>query len=197
MYDSLQTLLQDYPLIREYWFVIPVAIACLLVILRTPLHNWRQERQIARAIKRLGARTMKNVHLPDGMGGEVIIEYLLLTRDAILIVDVNRFSGLIFGGDNTDQWTQVINKCSYRFPNPGHYLQQQVGAVRIVIPKARIEGLHLFTHDAEFPRDKPPGVLQIKDVRKRPRRPKPRDIPKQLRAAWKVLNDHVSKGRKG
>jgi len=196
MPDSLQALLQDYPLIREYWFVIPVAIASLIVILRKPLHQWRQERQIARAIKQLGARAMKNVHLEDGMGGEVTIDYLLLTRDAILVVGVNRFSGLIFGGEKTDQWTQVINKCSYRFPNPDHYLQQQVGAVSILVPKARVEGIHLFTHDAEFPRDKPPSVLQMKDVRKKPRRPKPKDIPKELRAAWKVLNDHVSPGWK-
>jgi hypothetical protein len=196
MPDSIQTLLQDYPLIGEYWFVIPIAIAGLLVSLRTPLHHWRQDRQIARAIKRLGAKAMKNVHIPDGIGAEVVIEYLLLTREAILVVDVNRFSGLIFGGEQTDQWTQVINKCSYRFPNPDHYLQQQIGAIRTLLPKTRVDGIHLFTHDAEFPKDKPPGVLQLKDIRKEPRRPKLKDIPKELRSAWEKLNDHVSTGRK-
>ena len=196
MSDFLTTLLQDYPLIAEYWFIIPAAIAGLLVSLRTPLHHWWQNRQIAGAIRRLGAKTMKNVHLPDGMGAEVVIEYLLLTRDAILVVDVNRFSGLIFGGEQTDQWTQVINKCSYRFPNPDHYLQQQIGAIRILLPKTRIDGIHLFTRDAEFPRDKPPGVLQLKDVRKKPRQPGLKDIPKELRAAWKELNEYVSKKQK-
>jgi len=200
MPESLQSLIQDYPLIKQYWPAMPAVLAVLLVLLaylRKPLHHWRQERQIARAIRRLGARTMKNIHLPDGMGTEVVIDYLLLTRDAILVVDVNRFNGLIFGGKHTDEWTQVINKCSYRFPNPDHYLQQQTGAVRILVPKTRVEGIHLFTHDAEFPRDKPPSVLQLKDIRNKPRRPKPKDIPKELRAAWKVLNDHVSTRRKG
>ena len=196
MSDFLTTLLQDYPLMGEYWFLIPAVIAGLLVMLREPLHRWWQNRQIAGAIRRLGAKTMKNVHLPDGMGAEVVIEYLLLTRDAILVVDVNRFGGFIFGGEQTDQWTQVINKCSYRFPNPDHYLQQQIGAIRILVPKTRVDGIHLFTRDAEFPRDKPPGVLQLKDVRKKPRRPRLKDIPKDLRAAWKELNEYVSKKQK-
>ncbi len=119
-----------------------IGVPVLLVVFRTPpLRRWREERQFRSAMKRLGARVMRNVRLPDGMGGETVIDYLLLTTEAIRVVGVLRFPGLIFGGKRIDQWTQLINKRSYKFPNPDHYLQQQISAVRLIIPVAKVTGL--------------------------------------------------------
>lgn len=167
-----------------------IGVPVLLVVFRTPpLRRWREERRFRSAMKRLGARVMRNVRLPDGMGGETAIDYLLLTTEAIRVVGVLRFPGLIFGGKRIDQWTQLINKRSYKFPNPDHYLQQQISAVRLIIPGAKVTGLHLFTDEAGFPRDKPPDVLRPADIRKLPRRPGLRAIPGDLRRAWGVLVD--------
>ena len=163
--------------------VMPV----LLFLFRTQLKNWRQEHNIGRVIRRLGVRSMKNVHLPDGTGGEVTIAHLLLGRDAILVIGVMRFEGLIFGSPHTDQWTQVLNRRSYKFVNPDHYLQRQINAVRLIAPGARVSGWHLFGHGAKFPKDKPDNVLQPGDARSLPKRPRREDIPKQLRAAWEQL----------
>lgn len=195
MPDSLHTLVQT-PLLGGQYPLTVLAILCglaaLLYLVRTPLRRWRQERQIAGAIKRLGARVLHDVRLPDGMGGKLVIEHLLLATDAILVVDVKRFAGLIFGSAQTDQWTQVVNTRSYRFPNPDNYLQLQVIAVRTVVPKVPVKGLHVFTHGAVFPRDKPANVLLLEDIRKIPRRPKMKDIPKELDTAWNTLADSVS-----
>lgn len=163
--------------------VMPV----LLFLFRTQLKNWRQEHNIGRVIRRLGVRSMKNVHLPDGTGGEVTIAHLLLGRDAILVIGVMRFEGLIFGSPHTDQWTQVLNRRSYKFVNPDHYLQRQINAVRLIAPGARVSGWHLFGHGAKFPKDKPDNVLQPGDARSLPKRPRREDIPKQLRATWEQL----------
>jgi hypothetical protein len=163
--------------------VMPV----LLFLFRTQLKNWRQEHNIGRVIRRLGVRSMKNVHLPDGTGGEVTIAHLLLGRDAILVIGVMRYEGLIFGSPHTDQWTQVLNRRSYKFVNPDHYLQRQINAVRLIAPGARVSGWHLFGHGAKFPKDKPDNVLQPGDARSLPKRPRREDIPKQLRATWEQL----------
>jgi len=189
MPDSLQSLM-PFPLTSVHYQLLLLAVALvvvLLVAIRTPLRRWRQERQIVRALRRMGARRLDNVHLPDGLGGEVFIDHLLLARDAILVVNVKRFEGLIFGGEQTDEWTQVINTRSYRFPNPDAYLQTQINAVRAVAPKAEVRGAHLFAHGARFPKGRPPSVLLLAELEKRVRRPRMKDIPGDLRSAWKQV----------
>ena len=190
MTDSLQPLFQELLNNDELLAAVlatVIVIPVLMLLFRTQLKNWRQERLIKKVIRRLGVRSMKNIHLPDGTGGEVTIEHLLLGRDAIIVVGVMRFEGLIFGSTHIDQWTQVINRRSYKFDNPDHYLQRQINAVRLIAPSARVSGWHLFGHGAKFPKDKPDNVLQPGDVRLLPKRPRRDDIPKQLRAAWEQL----------
>jgi len=195
MDDILKQLLENPPVNEQQLYLILAILAGLLALfflLRPPMRRWWQERQISRAVNRIGARVMHNVRLPDGLGGEVVIDNLLLAKDAIVVVDVKRFEGLIFGSNNTDKWTQVINKCSFKFPNPGRYLQLQINAVRTVVPKVAVRGLHLFTHNAEFPKDKPSSVMLLDDIRAQPGRPKLKDIPEGLQTAWKQLSDTVS-----
>ena len=105
MLDSLHPLLQE--LLNNNFLATALAtvivVPVLLFLLLTPLKNWRQERNIRKVIRRLGVQSMENIHLPDGTGGEVTIMHLLLGRDAILVVSVIRFEGLIFGSSHTHQ----------------------------------------------------------------------------------------------
>ncbi len=166
--------------------VAVVALAGLLYMLRLRLRHWWHERNTRKIIKRLGASAIENIQLPDGTGGEVTIEHLLLARDGIIIVGVMRFDGLIFGGRLTDQWTQVLGRRSFKFDNPNHYLQRQVNAIRQLVPGVPVSGRHLFSN-AKFPKDKPDSVLLPSDLKTLPERPRQRDIPKQFRTAWKQL----------
>jgi hypothetical protein len=163
-------------------------LAVLAYVLRIPLRSWREKRQIRRAVKRLGARVMRDVDLPDGVGSVINIDFLVLAPDAIRVIGVKRYDGMIFGSANTDEWTQTLNSRSYRFPNPDIYLAQQLSAVRSIVARVPVEGLHLFTDTATFPWDKPDNVLQIKDLPgKDMSRPKPTDIPADLNSAWLQL----------
>jgi hypothetical protein len=182
----LQELLNNNDLLAAVLATV-IVMPVLLFLFRNQLRNWRQEHNIRKVIRRLGVRSMKNIHLPDGTGGEVTIAHLLLGRDAILVIGVMRFEGLIFGSPHTDQWTQVLNRRSYKFVNPDHYLQRQINAVRLIVPDARVSGWQLFGHGAKFPKDKPDNVLQPGDVRSLPKRPRRDDISKQLRATWEQL----------
>ena len=190
MHDSLHFLLHELLNNNDFLAAVlatVIVLPVLLFLFRTQLKNWRQAYNIRKIIRRLGVRSMKNIHLPDGTGGEVTIAHLLLGRDAILVIGVMRFEGLIFGSPHTDQWTQVLNRRSYKFVNPDHYLQRQINAVRVIAPGARVSGWHLFGHSSKFPKDKPDNVLQPGDVRSLPKRPRRDDIPKQLRTAWEQL----------
>jgi hypothetical protein len=163
-------------------------LVVLAYLLRIPLRSWQEKRRIRRAVKRLGARVMRDVNLPDGMGGAINIDYLVLAADAIRVIGVKRYDGMIFGSANTDEWTQTLNSRSYRFPNPDIYLAQQLGAVRSIIAKVPVKGLHLFTDSAMFPWDKPDNVLQTRDLlRKDITSPSLKDIPADLNSAWLQL----------
>jgi hypothetical protein len=76
-------------------------LVVLAYLLRIPLRSWQEKRRIRRAVKRLGARVMRDVNLPDGMGGAINIDYLVLAADAIRVIGVKRYDGMIFGSANT------------------------------------------------------------------------------------------------
>jgi hypothetical protein len=167
--------------------MILAIVMILLYLFRDSLRYWREGRKITRVAKRLGARMLRDVHLPDGMGGSINIDFLVLATDAILVIGVKRYDGFIFGSARIDEWTQAIRSRSYRFPNPDTCLQQQIGAVRMIVPKTPVRGLHLFTDSAVFPKDKPSNVLQARDLTGSARRPRLKDIPADLQTAWTHL----------
>jgi hypothetical protein len=167
-------------------------VLILLYLFRDSLRYWREGRRITRVAKRLGARMLRDVRLPDGMGGEMGIDFLVLAADAILVIGVKRYDGLIYGSARIDEWTQSICNRSYKFPNPDTYLQQQIGAVRMIVPKSPVRGLHLFSDSAVFPKDKPSNVLQARDLTGSVRSPRLKDIPAELQAAWTQLIDALN-----
>ena len=171
---------------RVTWLLIAAIFLILVYLFRRSLNNWREGRRIARAAGRLGARMLRNVRLPDGMGEEIGIDFLALAADAILVIGVKRYDGFIFGSAQTDEWTQNLRNHSYKFPNPDVCLQRQVGAVKILVPGIPVRGVHLVADSAVFPRDKPANVLQVSDLCGI-RRPAVQEIPTQLQTAWAGL----------
>ncbi|MEN8133187.1 MAG: nuclease-related domain-containing protein, partial [Pseudomonadota bacterium] len=135
MKDMLPIWTENLAIGAQHWvtgLLILVLLLILMYLLRNPMRYWWEGRRITRAVKRLGARVLRNVNLPDGMGGEIRIDFLMLSNDAILVIGVKRYDGMIFGGAQTDEWTQTINSRSYKFPNPDNYLLQQVSAIKSV-----------------------------------------------------------------
>ena len=179
----------------QSWLIVPLILAVLLILMflfRTALRHWWEGCQITWAAKRLGARILRDINLPDGLGSEISIDFVVLSTDAILIIGVKRYDGMIFGGTQTDEWTQTINSRSDKFPNPDYCLLRQVCVVRSIVPKAPIKGIHLFTDNAVFPWDKPSNVWQAKDLRCNSiRRPKLKDIPPDLHATWKQITRYL------
>ena len=181
MPDPLPEFLQELAHNSELQATMLVAVVALLGILymlRARTTRWWREHNTNKIIKRLGAQAIRNIQLPDGTGGEVTIEHLLLGRNGFIIVGIMRFDGLIFGGRLTDQWTQVLGRRSYKFDNPNHYLQRQINAINQIVPGTPVSGRHLF-NNAKFPKDKPDSVLLLNDLKSLPERPRQRDIPDQ------------------
>ena len=54
-------------------------------------------------LERIGYHAAHQVLVPDGMGGFIHIDHLLLTPRGVLVLDTRRVAGLIFGGDHQSQ----------------------------------------------------------------------------------------------
>ncbi len=193
MPDNFSQLFNELLSNGEWQAILLVAVAALIglfYVTRNAIRHWRNERAARRILKRLGTGALRDIRLPDGTGGEVTIEHLLLGSDALVIVNIMRFDGMIFGGKLTDQWTQVLGRKSFKFDNPNHYLQRQVNAVHAIVPGTQVAGHLLFTN-ARFPKDMPDGVLLPASLHDLPPRPRRADISRSLRQAWKTVRDTV------
>jgi len=171
--------------------VIVVAVAMILllgiVVLIKPLRNLFDRFRVSRAIRRLGAESLSNVVISDGMEGHVFIEHLVLTPAKILVVSVRRYSGAIFAAENMDMWAQVTDGGSYKFPNPLHEIETAMGAVRSHVPDAPVSGIILFGRDSTFPKGKPDGVMHISEIAKFPVPARDTAIAEPVRKAWERL----------
>lgn len=168
---------------------VAVAVVSLLVVLvlAKPVKSLLEKLWIGRAIKRLGAESMSNIVIPDGMDGHVFIEHLVLTPAHVLVVSVRRYAGAIFAAENMDMWAQVTNNGSYKFPNPLHEIEAATMAVKSHLPGIPVEGVILFGRDSTFPKGKPGGVLHISEIGKDRNPGTPSRVPEPIRKAWSRL----------
>jgi hypothetical protein len=112
------------------------------------------------------AHLLNNVTLPY-KDGTTQIDHILLTQNGILVIETKHYTGWLFVDENQKHWTQVIYRLKHRFQNPIHQNLKHVLAVRKLldfIPPSQIQGLVVFTGDAEFKTEIPGGVIHISEL---------------------------------
>lgn len=164
--------------------VVSVMLLLLVLLFRRRIRRLLEERRIRQAVARLGTRIHHDLLVPDGLDGYVVADYMVLTHKGILVVKVNRYDGNIFGGRDTDQWSQVIAGASHRFDNPLHAIRLICATLRAQIPNMPISGIVLFAGDCRFPKDKPSGACLMSDL---PKKRRSQQIPPRFETAWELL----------
>lgn len=132
---------------------------------------------------------LQNIILPDGIGGLVDIEHLILLDQGILIVELFPISGNLFGADKIDQWTQMVNGRSFKFPNPLYRMQMLRQAVKVIAPSTPVFYRIIFTAlDSDFPKGQPEDVSILASLDEDLKRLKQHPImmPKQ-QANWERI----------
>lgn len=165
-----------------------VGLLALALILMTPVvveryRHWR----LRRRIQALGCDSLHDVVISDGLDGQLFIENLVLTPQAILVMPLKRYHGVVFAADNIDIWTQVLGKRSYKFPNPLPELDSNVGAVRALLPGVPVEGRLLVAAGASFPKGKPARLLPVSETPVSVPECAPGSVPARLQQAWARL----------
>lgn len=143
-----------------------LALLALAVWIFLRIRVFRARRAIDAAIASVAYEMLKNVLLPNGNGGQIHVNYLLLTQRGVLVVDLLDLPGAVFGGEQMLEWAAIGKKRRYSFANPQHALYDRMAAVKQLIGEGEVpvEGRVIFTVRSSFPKGKPRNVVRIDDL---------------------------------
>jgi hypothetical protein len=172
------------------WWAGGAALVLLLVLVAWWL--WRRHRgpELAKALRAVALDRLQNVLVPDGMGGHIQIEHLLLTGQGLVVIDAKSFAGTIFASERMAEWTVIGKDGRFTFPNPLGTLYDRVAALRQLVRDVPVTGYVLFGGGADFSKGRPRDVLSAAELLVRQRRPDAADIEHLLVASaphWDVV----------
>jgi hypothetical protein len=125
--------------------------------------RWRSavNRELQRLLKTVSEDTLIDFVIPNGAGGEIHIDHLLLTSHGLILLDTKDMVGSIFAGDQLDTWSATHLGARMTFNNPIPLLEERTAALKLLAPQVPIESRVLFTHQATFPKGHPEQVSTV------------------------------------
>jgi hypothetical protein len=123
-----------------------------------------RRRSLIARLDRIAYEAAHQVLVPDGMGGFIHVDHLLLTPRGILVLDTRRVAGLIFGGDQMSDWTVMARGRRYTFDNPQPALYDRIAAVKALVGEFPVEGRLVFSNLGKFAKGVPKYVLMLDGI---------------------------------
>jgi hypothetical protein len=149
------------------WIAAGVALLLLLAVgfwgLRAYQRRARRRALLVR-LERIAFEAVHQILVPDGMGGFIHIDHLLLTPRGVLVLDTRRIAGLIFGGDQMSDWTVMGRGRRFTFDNPQPALYDRIAAVKALTGEVPVEGRLLFSNVGKFTKGIPKWVLMLDGI---------------------------------
>jgi hypothetical protein len=150
-------------------FVFTIAGALLLTLMfrSTAGHFMRfATRKLGRyKIQRaLLARSKDVLHdflLPGAYGGLVKIDHAIMTAGGILCIRTVHYNGIVSGGENEAQWTNVDGVTRKRFLNPLIQNEGRRRAIQQIMPDVPISNLVIFSGEIDFTSQMPKNVIHV------------------------------------
>ena len=96
--------------------------------------------------------------------GTTQVDHILISRFGVFVIETKDYKGWIFANPKRATWTQVIFKAKFRFQNPIFQNIRHVRAVQDLLdflPPKAVESIVVFTGEAEFKTEVPPGVFGL------------------------------------
>src|ERR1700733_15810544 len=153
--------------IESEWIGIGAAVLLLAAVgffaLRAYQRRSRRKSLLGR-LERVASAAAHQVLVPDGMGGFIHIDHILLTPRGVLVLDTRRVAGLIFGGDQMSDWTVMGRSRRYTFDNPQPALYDRIAAVKALVGDVPVEGRLLFSNAGKFTKGFPKWVLMLDGI---------------------------------
>lgn len=141
-----------------------VTVAALLVYWVVRRRVAARSRSVDQVVKQIGFEYLSNLVIPNGEGGEILIDHLVLTAEGLLVIDVKEVRGKVFGSDKMQEWTVITSDRRFTFPNPQPGLYDRIAAVRQIVRQVPVAGKILFLDEAEFTKGVPSLVCKLDDL---------------------------------
>jgi hypothetical protein len=120
--------------------------------------------RVRQVLKAQGPTVLHDLVLPGAYGGLVRIDHVVLTAGGILCILRIPCRGLVFGGSDEPQWSNVDGTVRHRFLNPLISNEGQVRALRETVPGVPVAGVAVFTGGVEFSCAPPANVILISQL---------------------------------
>ncbi len=180
----------------ENWVVLGVGLLGAVFLLAGVLVWWRRKKHdLLGAIDAVTVDRMRDVLVPDGMGGHIQVEYLLLTAHGLVVIDVKPYEGMVFASDRMDEWTVMGKEGRFAFPNPQRTLYDRVAAIRRLVRDVRVTGHVLFAAGADFSKGRPKDVLLPGELTEQYNKPERSDVDQLMEAFsphWERVREAVA-----
>ena len=152
--------------------VLGVSVLLLLALAGGLAWWWQRGRdregsELQRLFREIAAARLDGVLVPDGEGGEIHLDHVLLTARGIVVVHVKRVRGTVFGSDRMDDWTVMDGERRHTFANPQAPLYDRVAAVKRIVREIPVEGAIVFPPGATFSGGVPRHVASLREFRDR------------------------------
>lgn len=150
--------------------LITWSVALLLLFIAAlsgwrPFRQFRQVRRRQKLISGYGLARLDNLILDDGIGGQKVVEHVLLTPEGLLVLLPRHCDGVLFGSEKIDSWTQMKgNGNSFHFENPLHQLDELLATLRYHLPGIPLQGRVLFSGQCRFPKGRPERLLLVDEL---------------------------------
>ena len=153
-------------------FLFTIAGALLLTLVFRSVANhvvsWVTGRigqfRIRRALSQRSPDVLHDFIIPGAYGGLAKIDHAILTAGGILCIQTKHFSGIVFGGENEPQWTNVDGVHRRRFLNPLIQNEGRTRALRKVVPDVPVDNLVIFTGSVEFTTPLAKNVIHVSQL---------------------------------
>jgi hypothetical protein len=150
-------------------FIFTIAIALLLTLIfrSTASHVVRLvtarigTMRIRRALEARSPDVLHDFILPGAYGGLTKIDHAILTAGGILCIQTKHYNGIVFGGEEEAQWTNVDGTVRQRFLNPLIQNEGRRRALQNVVPDLPVANVVVFTGSVDFPTPPPNNVIRI------------------------------------
>ena len=145
--------------------VLGIAIVAVLTLgAIAGFRRWRHiraRRQLVKTVESIALAALRDIVLPDGSGGHLHLDFLLMTGRGLLVIDLRDVAGVVFGGEHMHEWTVMNGIARSTFMNPLESLYDRVAVVRQLAGDVPVEGRIVFTERGRFPKGRPPKVTQL------------------------------------
>jgi hypothetical protein len=153
-------------------FIIAIAAALLLTLIfrasATHVARMVAEKIGKRKIhKILGARSpdlLEDFILPGAYGGLTHIDHAILTSGGILCIQTKHYNGIVFGGADEPQWTNVDGIRRRKFLNPLIQNEGRKKALQKIVPNVPVANLVVFTGSIRFTSPLEDNVIHVRDL---------------------------------